>query len=200
MDRTRRWVPFITAPVPLTGSALVRAVAYSAGMVYSAEADPLTITAAGAPLITGATPEPDSRARQAWSFLCVQASSTLPLEYQWRLNGMNVAVKPMPALSFPMSNWSMQAPTRGGGQPSRAGHLRPSLLTVQVPLAPPGDDFADRLSLAGVSGAVSGWNLGPPGRRANPTMRPSREAPRFVYLAGARFPALPPSAPPAAAC
>ena len=90
---------------------------------------------------------------------CAQASGTLPIRYQWRLNGANIPGATNPCYMIPA------AQVADGGTYSAlvvndvgALQTRPAVFTLLVPPLAGGDNFADRVVLVGFSNVVSGSN------------------------------------------
>jgi alpha-tubulin suppressor-like RCC1 family protein len=91
--------------------------------------------------------------------LYANASGTPPLIYQWRKNGANIPGATNAA--FTITNVQVI----DGGAYTVVVHNNygtatsdPTLLIVDVPTAPPGNDFADRVTIVGTNGVVGGTN------------------------------------------
>ncbi|HWN97424.1 MAG TPA: immunoglobulin domain-containing protein [Methylomirabilota bacterium] len=91
---------------------------------------------------------------------CVTAGGTPPVLYQWRHNGANVAGATNACLTIP----NVQLADGGAYHvviENVTGTLTSAdaLLTINVPAAPPGDNFAERVFLGSVrTNAISGTN------------------------------------------
>jgi alpha-tubulin suppressor-like RCC1 family protein len=112
-------------------------------------------------------PETTSAAVGADVTLAVDASGTPPLRYQWRKNGVNIPG----ATNATLTITNVQV-SDGGSYSVVVANIAgavtsdPTLLIVEVPVVPPGDDFANRVQLTGTTNSVSGtdrWATREPG-------------------------------------
>jgi len=89
----------------------------------------------------------------------VEAIGTAPLRYQWRRNGVNI-----PGATNPWLTTTNVQVVDGGSYSVVVANVAgtvasdPLLLIVEVPAVPPGDEFANRVAVTGLTNAISGTN------------------------------------------
>jgi uncharacterized protein affecting Mg2+/Co2+ transport len=92
---------------------------------------------------------------------CGVATGTRPLTYQWRLNGINIPGATDRCYTIPDAEvaqggtYTLLVANRFGAVASAT-----VTLTLTLPPVPPGDNFADRVTLSGPNGLITGRNIG----------------------------------------
>lgn len=122
---------------------------------------------------------------------CVEATGSVPLRFQWRRNGVNIAGATNACYLLPKvqvedgGNYSVVVSGPGGSILSQEARL--SVLGLPInPLAH--DHFADRLELPGANGIVSANNLGATQELAEPNHagKPGGHSVWYVWKAPAK--------------
>ncbi|HWY76767.1 MAG TPA: immunoglobulin domain-containing protein, partial [Verrucomicrobiae bacterium] len=93
--------------------------------------------------------------------ICVTATGTPPIQYQWQLNGVNIAGATDSCYTIPV------AQTNNAGSYTVVvlndlGTLNSSAAALLLPLTnvPAGDYFSNRVAIRGTNGLISGSNIG----------------------------------------
>lgn len=92
---------------------------------------------------------------------CGVATGTRPLTYQWRLNGINIPGATDRCYTIPAAQvqqggtYTLLVENRFGAVASAT-----VTLTLTLPAVPAGDNFANRVTLSGPNGLITGQNIG----------------------------------------
>jgi parallel beta-helix repeat protein len=118
------------------------------------------LAAPGAPPMITDQPDNASAPPGGNVMLCVTATGSQPLSYQWRKNGVNLPGATNSCLTI------LGAQVADGGtydvvvrNPFEAILSGAATVTITVPVLPPGDNLANRVALPGASGTVRGTNV-----------------------------------------